>query len=162
MLQLELMARALKLCKENALPVSQFADKMGGKYKKMIDLAGELQIRGLLVKTMKRLGKGRAQCLLRTTPLGEQFIEQYDRLLNLRLHVSDNDIKKALHQADQARRLKEEGISSYARFQEVNELAGHIAGNGNTAPSLVTGGGASSNRWNPPEPGKPLDTRSRR
>lgn len=133
MLQLELMARALKLCKENALPVSQFADKMGGKDKKMVDLARELQIRGLLVRTMKRRGDGRSQCLLRTTLLGEQFIEQYDRLLNLRLHVSDNDIKKVLHQTDQARRLREEGISSYARFQEVNELAGHIAGKRNTA-----------------------------
>jgi len=65
--------------------------------------------------------------LLRTTPLGEQFMEQYDRLLNLRLHCNENDIKKALHQADLARRLVEQGLSPYVRFQEVNELARNIA-----------------------------------
>lgn len=130
MLQLELAAKALRLCKEIALPVSQFAGKMCGNDKKVIDLARELQVRGLLVRTTKRRGKGRPQCLLRTTRLGEQFIEQYDRLLNLRLHISNNDIKKALHQADQAQRLSEEGISPYARFQEVNELARNIASSG--------------------------------
>lgn len=65
--------------------------------------------------------------MLRTTPLGEQFMEQYDRLLNLRLHCNENDIKKALHQADLARRLVEQGLSPYVRFQEVNELARNIA-----------------------------------
>jgi len=65
--------------------------------------------------------------LLRTTPLGEQFMEQYDRLLNLRLHCNENDIKKALHQADLARRLVEQGLSPYVRLQEVNELARNIA-----------------------------------
>ena len=65
--------------------------------------------------------------MLRTTPLGDQFMEQYDRLLNLRLHCNENDIKKALHQADLARRLVEQGLSPYVRFQEVNELARNIA-----------------------------------
>ena len=65
--------------------------------------------------------------MLRTTPLGEQFMEQYDRLLNLRLHCNENDIKKALHQAELARRLVEQGLSPYVRFQEVNELARNIA-----------------------------------
>jgi predicted transcriptional regulator len=125
MMQLELMARALRLCKENALPEARFAAEMGGNHGKTVDLARELQTR-----RAKRQDKGRRQYLLRTTPLGEEFIQQYSQLLNMRLHVSDNDIKKALHQADQARRLIEKGISPFVRFQEVNELTRNIAASG--------------------------------
>ena len=127
MLQPELAARALSHCHETALSVSQLVDQMRGNHEKLINLLGELHTRGLLLKTKERRGKGRPQCLLRTTPLGEQFMEQYDRLLNLRLHCNENDIKKALHQAELARRLVEQGLSPYVRFQEVNELARNIA-----------------------------------
>ena len=127
MLQPELAARALSHCHETDLSVSQLVDQMRGNHEKLINLIGELHTRGLLLKTKERRGRGRPQCLLRTTPLGEQFMEQYDRLLNLRLHCNENDIKKALHQADLARRLVEQGLSPYVRFQEVNELARNIA-----------------------------------
>jgi hypothetical protein len=60
-------------------------------------------------------------------------MEQYDRLLSLRLHCNENDIKKALHQADLARRLVEQGMSPYVRFQEVNELARNIASSAQTS-----------------------------
>jgi predicted transcriptional regulator len=133
MLQAELATRALSLCNEAVLSVSQLAGKMGGNHAKMIDLIRELQTRGLLLRTTERRGKGRPLCLLHTTPLGEQFMEQYNRLLNLRLLSNDNDIKKALHQADLARRLVEQQISPYARFQEVNELARNIASTAQTS-----------------------------
>ena len=133
MLQAELAARALSLCNEAVLSVSQLAGKMGGNHAKMIDLIRELQTRGLLLRTTERRGKGRPLCLLHTTPLGQQFMEQYNRLLNLRLLSNDNDIKKALHQADLARRLLEQQISPYARFQEVNELARNIASTAQTS-----------------------------
>lgn len=132
MLEAELAARALSSCNGAALSVSQLASKMGGNHAKMIDLIRELQTRGLLSRTKERRSKGRPPCLLRTTPLGEQFTEQYNRLLNLRLYSNDNDIKKALHQADLARRLIEQQVSPYARFQEVNELARNIASTAQT------------------------------
>jgi hypothetical protein len=127
MLHVELAARALSLCNGTVLSVSQLAGKMGGNHAKTIDLIRELRARALLSKTTERRGKGRPLCLLRTTQLGEQFMEQYNRLLNLRLYSNENDIRKALHQADLARRLVKQQISLYARFQEVNELARNIA-----------------------------------
>lgn len=133
MLQPELAARALSHCHETALSVSQLVDQMRGNHEKLINLIGELHTRGLLLKTKERRGRGRPQCLLRTTPLGEQFMEQYDHLLNLRLHCNENDIKKALHQAELARRLVEQGLSPYVRFQEVNELARNIASSAQTS-----------------------------
>ena len=127
MLQAELATRALSLCNEAVLSVSQLAGRMGGNHAKMIDLIRELQTRGLLLRTTERRGKGRPLCLLHTTPLGQQFMEQYNRLLNLRLYSNDNDIRKALHQAQLTRRLREQQVSPYARFQEVNQLARNIA-----------------------------------
>jgi len=133
MFEPELAATALSLCIESALSVSQLSGKMGGNHGKLIDLVRELQVRGLLTRRTDSRGRGRPRSLLRTTPLGEQFVEEYDRLLNLRLHCNDNDIKKALHQADLARRLLEKQISPYARFQEVNELARNIASTAQTS-----------------------------
>jgi hypothetical protein len=127
MLQVELATRALSFCNGTVLSVSQLASKMGGNHAKTIDLIRELQTRALLLRTTERQGKGRPPFLLHTTPLGEQFMEQYNRLLNLRLYSNDNDIKKALHQVDLARRLTEQRVSPYARFQEVNELVRNIA-----------------------------------
>jgi len=127
MFEPELAARALLLCSGNPLSVSQLSSKMGGNHAKLIDLVRDLQARGLLVRTKDSRGRGRPRSLLRTTALGEQFVEEYDWLLKLRLHCNDNDIKKALHQADLARRLLEQQVNPYARFQEVNELARNIA-----------------------------------
>ena len=124
----EFAARALSLCNETELSVSQLTRKMGGNHEKLIALTRELEARGLLLRASKRKRRGRPQSLLSTTPLGRQFMEQYDRLLNLRLHSNDNDIKKALRQADQTQRLMDQGVSPYARFQEVNEIARNIAG----------------------------------
>ena len=57
------------------------------------------------------------------------WIKRVDKseLWKSRLHCNGNDIKKALHQADLAQELQEHGISPYARFQEINELARNIA-----------------------------------
>jgi len=126
-MQTELAARALSHCSEAVLSVSQLAGKMGGNHAKLIDLIRELQARGLLTRTTESRGRGRPLSLLSTTPLGEQFIEEYYRLLSLRLHCNDNDIKKALRQAHLARKLLEQQVSPYARFQEVSELARNIA-----------------------------------
>ncbi len=132
MFEPELAATALSLCIESTLSVSELSGKMGGNHGKLIDLVRELQVRGLLIRRTDSRGRGRPRNLLRTTALGEQFVEEYDRLLNLRLHCNDNDIKKALHQAELARRLWQQ-VNPYARFQEVNELARNIASTAQTS-----------------------------
>jgi hypothetical protein len=65
--------------------------------------------------------------MIRTTPLGKQLIEQFDQLSDIRLQSDENDIKKAVKQAEEVRRLSELGVDPYIRFQEVNEIARNIA-----------------------------------
>jgi predicted ArsR family transcriptional regulator len=120
--------KILSLCNRSTLSVSEIVSKAGGNHEKMIETMNELYSRSLVqLRIEKGEGRGRPKHLVTTTPLGRQFVDEYERLLNLRLQSRDSDIKKALHQAELARRLRDRGISPYARFQEINELARNIA-----------------------------------
>jgi predicted transcriptional regulator len=120
--------KILSLCSGATLSVSEIVSKAGGNHEKMIETMNELCSRGLVqLRTEKTESRGRPKHLVTTTPLGRQFVVEYERLLNLRLRIRDSDIKKALHQADLAQRLRDRGISTYSRFQEINELARNIA-----------------------------------
>lgn len=127
MFQIDRAAMLLSYCSETALPVSELVRKAGRNHERIMALIRELEERGLLLlKISKDHSRGRPRHLLRPTPLGEQFVQEYRQLLNLPLHSNNNDIKKALYQADLAQRLVEQQISPYVRFQEINELARNI------------------------------------
>jgi len=119
--------RILRHCEENTESVSQILAKLGGRSEATISLIKELSTRRLLQIASEKKGVGRPKHLVRTTPLGKQFLEQYSQLLEIRLQSNENDIKKAIKQGEQARRLVELGVDPYARFQEVNEIARNIA-----------------------------------
>ena len=128
MLQMDLAARMLSYCSEVDLSVSELVKKVGGSHDNTMALLRELKERSLLLQEISRTQSvGRPRQYLRATPIGKQFVREYNRLRDLSLRSNENDIRKALHQAELARRLVESGISSYARFQEINQLARNIA-----------------------------------
>ncbi len=119
--------RILALCNGSVLSVAEIVGTAGGNHEKVIKTLDDLRSAGLVqIRTEKRKKKGRPRRLVITTPLGQQFLAQYERLLNLPLKSKESDIKKALHQAELAQRLMDHGISTYARFQELNEIARNI------------------------------------
>jgi len=124
----ERSVKILSLCDGTPRSVSEIASKVGGNHGRTLATLKELYWRSLVeLRIEKGQGRGRPKQLVRTTPLGRQFAEQYQRLLSLRLRSRESDIKKALHQADLAQKLRERGISPYARFREINELARNVA-----------------------------------
>ncbi|MGA3108202.1 MAG: hypothetical protein ABSD99_01920 [Candidatus Bathyarchaeia archaeon] len=128
MLQVELASRILSYCNETDLSVSDLTRKVGGNYENTLAQLKELKVRSLLVSEISRdKSVGRPRHLIRATPIGKRFLNEYRRLNDLTLRSNDNDLRKALNQAELARRLIEHGISPYARFQEINELARNIA-----------------------------------
>jgi predicted transcriptional regulator len=128
MLEVELAARILSYCSEAELSVSEVVRAIGGSHDKTMALIRELKERSLLLQEISREQTvGRPRQYLRSTPIGEQFVREYNSLRNLCLHSNENDIRKALHQAELTRRLVESGIPPYARFQEINQLARNIA-----------------------------------
>ncbi|HXZ91015.1 MAG TPA: hypothetical protein VEG61_08125 [Candidatus Dormibacteraeota bacterium] len=128
MLQVELASTILSYCNGTELSVSELIRKIGGNYENTMAQVKELKERSLLRLEIPRdKSVGRPRQLLRTTPIGIRFMSEYKRLNDLSLRSSDNDIRKVLKQAELARGLVERGISPYARFQEINELARNIA-----------------------------------
>jgi len=119
--------RILRHCEENTPSVSQILTRFGGRYETTIDLIKELSMRSLVQVTSEKNGVGRPRHMIRTTPLGKQFIEQLDQLSDIRLQSNKNDIKKAVKQAEEVQRLVGLGVDPYIRFQEVNEIARNIA-----------------------------------
>jgi len=127
-MRVDLGARILSYCLEADLSVSELVGKMGGSHDRTMALIKELEAGSLLLPEASReQGVGRPRQILRPTAIGKQFVREYNHLRALPLRSNENDIKKALHQAELARRLVESGISPYARFQEVNQLARNIA-----------------------------------
>ena len=128
MLQVELSSTILSYCDGTELSVSELTRKVGGNYENTMAQMKELKERSLLRSRISRdKSVGRPKQLLQTTAIGKRFMIEYKRLNDLSIRSSDNDIRKALNQAELARRLVERGISPYARFQEINEIARNVA-----------------------------------
>jgi predicted transcriptional regulator len=126
--QLDLAAKILSCCSESDLSVSDLIRKVSGNHDKTMALIKQLEERSLLLPEISRSHSvGRPRIYLRTTPIGKQFITECNHLYDLSLRSNDNDIKNALHQAELAQRLVDDGVSPYARFQEINEIARNIA-----------------------------------
>jgi predicted ArsR family transcriptional regulator len=109
------------------LSVSQLISTVEGSHEGLLDLLNELEMRGLLKRREQRQRRGRPQRIMETTTLGERFIKTYNQLMKLQLRSNERDIRAAVHQAELAKRLEESGISPYARFNEIVELARNIA-----------------------------------
>jgi predicted transcriptional regulator len=127
-LDMDLAASILSHCSIADLSVSKLLRAVGGSHDKALAVIRELQKRRLLKREARAKQRvGRPGEYLRPTPIGIQFVRDYRRLQHLSLHINDNDIRRALHQAELAEKLADKGISPYERFQEINELAGNIA-----------------------------------
>jgi len=127
-MQIDLAATILSYCSETDLSVSELNRRVSGSHDKTMALIKELEERSLLLPEISRKKSvGRPRQYLRITPIGLQFVREYKRLYDLSLRSNDNDIRKALHQVDLAQRLVDQGVSPYARFQEINEIARNIA-----------------------------------
>ena len=132
-MQIDLAATILSYCSETNLSVSELNRKVSGSHDKTMALIKELEERSLLLPEISRKKSvGRPRQYLRITPIGRQFVRECKRLYDLSLRSNDNDISKALHQAELAQRLVDSGISPYARFQEINEIARNIASTAKT------------------------------
>ena len=127
-MELDLAAKILSYCDESELSVSDLTRKVSGNHDKTMKLIKELEERCLLLREVSRNHSvGRPRMYLRTTPIGKQFLAECNHLQDLFLRGNDNDFEKASRQAELAQRLIESGVSPYARFQEINEIAKNIA-----------------------------------
>lgn len=127
-MDLELSAKILSCCLNQDLSTSEMLEKVGGGHDRVIQLIRELKERGLLLQaTMGKKTAGRPRHSLQSSSLGKRFVTEYNRLCLLPLRSNKNDLKRAVHQAQLARKLIQGGESPYARLLEVTSLARNIA-----------------------------------
>lgn len=127
MLQTDLAATILSYCTKTDLTVTELIRKINRNHDRTMALIKELEERSLLLREISRKHSvGRPRQYLRTTPLGRQFLNEYNHLHDIFIRCNENDIRKALHQAKLAQGLDASGISPYERFQEINEIARNI------------------------------------
>ena len=127
-LNVELAARILTLCSETRQSVTEVLRGVGGSHDNTIDQIRELKNRSLLhVEAAKARTIGRPRKYIHATPIGKQFVREYNHLCQLSIRSNENDLRKALRQAEATRELIERGISPYARQQELNQIARNIA-----------------------------------
>jgi len=125
-------ARVLSICNDTELCLSRLATQLRGNRERAILLVTDLQQCGLLERVVEKNGRGRPRHTLHAAALGHEFLTRYNELMRMPLQSSDNDLRKAVRQADAVRRLEQQNISPYARFREVNKIVKHIASTAQT------------------------------
>lgn len=90
----------------------------------VISLRREMSDSGLLeVCGAPVSGPGRPRELVRTTPLGRDYIEAYDKLRSTALKSRRADLQKAASDARYAMRLTSRGVSTVELFLGLNSIA---------------------------------------
>lgn len=93
---------------------------------KLIGLVAELREEGLLDLGEVRMRRaGRPKRRFRVTALGIEFLSAYEALLLKMLKSRRSDLRRAVADANYARRLASRGASTYDLFLELNALANH-------------------------------------
>ena len=90
MLQTDLAATILSYCIKTDLTVTELTRKVSGNHDKTMALIKGLEERSLLLREVSRgHGVGRPRQYLRTTPIGRQFLSEYNRLHDISLRCNE-------------------------------------------------------------------------
>ena len=93
---------------------------------KLIALLSEMREEGLLdVREIRTRRAGRPRKRVKVTALGMEYLSAYEALRLKTLKGRRSDLRKAVADADYARRLASRGVSTYELFLELNTLANH-------------------------------------
>ncbi len=117
-------AALLRLSSSRQAGVLQIARELRVGPSKLIGLVAELREEGLLdVSEARTRRAGRPKRLVKATQLGMEYLRAYEGLKLKRLLSRRSDLRKAVADANYARRLTLRGISTYELFLELNVLA---------------------------------------
>jgi len=78
------------------------------------------------IQREKAQKRGKPKNNITATPLGKEFLETYQRLKNKPLKARKADLRHAARDAHYARRLADNGHSTFQVFMELNMIASNI------------------------------------
>lgn len=122
-MSLEVEAQVLTIIKKNPVGVRELSKQMKRRTQTVVNVIKKMNATGLVeVKPDKTDARGRPKLLVRSTALGDDFLETYIRLRNKPLRSNRNDLVKAKRDAEYVKRLVARGVDPFQSFMELNRL----------------------------------------
>ena len=120
-MSVEVKAQTLDTVKRDQLGVRELSRIMHTRTQTIVLLIKEMNAEGLVdLKPEKTHTKGRPKLIISATPLGDDYLDTYRRLLYKPLRSSRNDLLKAKRDAEYVDRLISRGKDPYEAFLELN------------------------------------------
>lgn len=113
----------LNAIKERPLGVRELVEVMQKRTQMVVTLIRKMESNGLVEgKTRNTAQRGRPTQLVSITILGESFLESFNKLKNMPLKSSKNDLARAKKDAEYVNRLISRGVDPIKAFLELNSL----------------------------------------
>jgi len=120
--------RTLKACASNKYNTRELLKILRQNHDKSYDILEELKNAGLIRFINQKNTRGRTSKIVVPTQLGMEFLNFNLRNQLKRIHLTDDNIRKAIHLANFTQSLVESGINPYDRLVEMNKIAFSIRG----------------------------------
>lgn len=106
----------------------ELLNKLRKNHDKSYKIINELKKAGFITFENRKKKYGRPIKMIIPTPLGTEYLRSHLRNQLKRTHLTNDNIRKAMHLADFTERLVKSGINPYDRLVEMNEIAFSIRG----------------------------------
>lgn len=120
--------RILETCANNRYNMRELLKMLKQSHDRSYSAINELKNAGFIKFSDQRNRRGRPAKIMVPTPLGREFLCSYEKLQRKRLHLTDDNIRKAIRLANFTESLTEASINPYDRFVEMNQIALSIRG----------------------------------
>lgn len=115
--------RTLKACASSRYNMRALLRRLRQNHDKSYNILEELKNAGFIKFIDQKNTRGRTSKIVVPTQLGIEFLDFNLRNQLKRIHLTDDDIRKAIHLASFTQSLVELGVNPYDRLVEMNEIA---------------------------------------
>jgi DNA-binding PadR family transcriptional regulator len=122
-MSLEVEVQVLSIVKKYPVGVRELSKIMRRRTQTVVSAIKMMNAAGLVdVRPEETRRRGRPRQIVKTTMLGDDYLEAYNRLRIMPLRSNRNDLVKAKRDAEYVNRLVARGIEPYDAFLELNSL----------------------------------------
>jgi DNA-binding PadR family transcriptional regulator len=132
-MSLEQKSQILQVAASGTCGIRDLTHKLRWKTSTIISLTKRMNEEKLIeFQTIKHKGKGRPKKNITCTPLGTEFLKNYEKLTMTPLKATKADFEHAQRDAAYTQRLVENGHSPFELFMELNSIVRNIRNSSET------------------------------
>jgi DNA-binding MarR family transcriptional regulator len=122
-MSLEVEVEVLFIVKKDPVGVRELSRIMRRRTQAVVSAIRRMSAAGLVdVRPEETRRRGRPRLVVSATPLGDDYLDAYNRLRTKPLRSNRNDLAKAKRDAEYVNRLITRGKEPYDAFLELNDL----------------------------------------